>query len=145
MYRFLVSHMRPAQCNTLEEESRARCPCSQEVRQPAELLVGQISCEPVAQCSMFPLLDHPGAQQERLHLPSKAYRLPHESHVGWLSCRYFNRIRRFMDHALVSPPDAVQVRFRWRATTRIAQPAAQHQGDAQVTALVRGGLKPCLP
>ena len=50
-----------------------------------------------------------------------------------------------MDHALVSSPDAVPGRITLRATARIEQPAAQHRGDAQVTALVRGGLNPCLP
>src|SRR6266496_3063239 len=94
---------------------------------------------------MFHLLDHPGAQQERLHLPGKASRLPHESCVCWLPRRYFNRIRCFVDHALVSSPDAVPGRITLRATARIEQPAAQHRGDAQVTALVRGGLNPCLP
>src|SRR6266487_3330711 len=85
-YCFLVVCMRPAQRNTRWPELRARRPGPQEEGQAAELLGGQFCFDLVAQGGMFPLLDHPGTQQERLHLVSKASRLPHEPRVCWLPC-----------------------------------------------------------
>ncbi len=67
--------------------SRSRCPGTHEIEQPAELGADQFAFELAAQSGMFPFLDHPGAQQQGLHLVGKAPGLLREVFVSWLSRR----------------------------------------------------------
>ena len=111
-------------------------PHSHHKSQPAEILSRQFPFHPRAQLVIFPLANHLHAQKKLPHLPHHPQHHLHKTFMGHRPTRQKNRVRLLRSSRILpkQPPRNLR-RFLEPATTRLAQPQAEHRRNPQVTPL----------